>query len=282
MTVAYWIAKYVEDPFRNEPRNVGVIVRSGDTAVARFVGERETGTIDRRLLGQRFQYPEIYLQWVTYWRNRIETGTLEDAVKAASSNYYLVYGGEVTDTASDSVDTVCAFLYTLLVSDEPIMAAFEVAAEADETKGLSSEISRSFTELNLLGDSPKLGVPHPIKRDETVRGKHVSHRPSFSQKNGALYVYEAIDLTFKRPKLIRERAGWMAYMYNDIKEAEGDAKAYSIYRPNKDDAGGIVEEAKKILSGASVLVNWSDDKDRRAFLDERRRVAESVQLPRAD
>jgi len=31
------------------------------------------------------------------------------------------------------------------------------------------------------------------------------------------------------------------------KIAECDARAYSIYRPNQDDVGDVVEEAKKIL-----------------------------------
>jgi hypothetical protein len=54
MTVRYWIARNVEDQFRNEPRNVGIIVRERDAIAARFVGEKESGAIDRRLLGGDF------------------------------------------------------------------------------------------------------------------------------------------------------------------------------------------------------------------------------------
>jgi hypothetical protein len=115
MKVLYWIAKNVEDPFRNEPRNVGVIVRSGKAVAARFVGERENGAIDRRLLGQRFQYPDIYLQWLGYWREEIRHGRIDTIVKATSPNYYVVEAGEVSDTGADSIEAVCSFLYTLLV-----------------------------------------------------------------------------------------------------------------------------------------------------------------------
>jgi hypothetical protein len=101
--------------------------------------------------------------------------------------------------------------------------------------------------------------------------------PSFSQRNGGLYIYEAIDFTAKRPKLIRERAGWMAYMYTDIKQAEQNAKTYSIYRPNQENAAEIVEYAKKMLGGESTLVNWLDDNERKTFLNERQRVAEALQ-----
>lgn len=276
MTVRYWIAKNVENPFRNEPRNVGVIASSGTTMAARFVGERESGAVDRRLLGQRFQYPDIYLQWVEFWREEINHGRIDTIMRSVTVNYYVVEGGEVSDTGSDSVEAVCSFLYTLLISDEPVMAAFELAVESDETRGLDSEISHAFAGLNILADVAKFEARHPIKRDEAIKGKHVTHRPSFSQRNGALYVYEAIDFTGKRQKLIRERAGWMAYMYTDIKQAEQGARAYSIYRPNQEDGGEAVEYAKSMLDGESTLVNWSDDNDRNRFLNDRQRVAESI------
>jgi hypothetical protein len=272
----YWIAKNVEDQFRNEPRNVGVIVRHQDVVVARFVGEKESAAIDRRLLGQRFRYPDVYLQWISYWREEIDAGRMNSILKATTPNYYVVEGGEVSETGADSVEAVCSFLYTLLVSEAPVLQAFELAEEEDETRGLGSEISEAFRHLSILSDAAQLIARHPIKRDQAVRGKHVTHKPSFSQKNGHLYVYEAIDFTMKRPKVIRERAGWMAYMYTDIKQAEQDAETYSIYRPNQEGPGEIVEYAKNMLGGESKLVNWADDNERKRFLNDRQRVAETI------
>jgi hypothetical protein len=276
MTVRYWIAKNVEDPLRNETRNVGVIASDGRSLAARFVGERGTGELDRRLLGQRFRHPDVYLQWLAYWRKEIDQGYLEAVLRATTANYFVTEGGETTDTDSDSVETVCAFLYSLLVSENPVMQAFELAEEEDETRGLDSEISHALSDLNILSNVPKLDARHPVRRHEPVRGKRVVHKPSFSQKNGRLYVYEAIDLTMKRPKTIRERAGWMAYMYTDIKQEEQSAETYSIFRANPDDGGEAVEYAKKMLSGESTLVNWSNDNERKRFLTDRQRVATSL------
>jgi hypothetical protein len=156
------------------------------------------------------------------------------------------------------------------------MEAFELGEEEDLTRGLDSEISHALTELNLLADSPKFGVRHPVRREQPVRGKHVVHKPSFSQKNGRLYVYEAIDFTMKRPKIVRERAGWMAYMYADIKQEDETAETFSIFRPNSDDGGETVDYAKKMLGGESTLVNWGDDNERKRFLNDRQRVATSL------
>ena len=276
MTVQYWIAKNIEDAFRNEPRNVGVIARAGKNVAARFMGEKESGSVDRRLLGQRFVHPEVYLQWIAYWRGEIDAGQLENILKTGSSNYYVVSGGEVSDTGNDSIEEVCSFLYTLLVSEAPAMVAFDLAVEEDETRGLGSEISEAFSEIKILNDAPELVVRHPVLRDQSIKGRHVTHKPSFSQKNGHLYIYEAIDFTMKRPKIIRERAGWMAYMYTDIKQAERNAETFSIFRPSQEDAGETVEYAKKMLGGESTLINWADDNQRKRFLNERQRVAETL------
>jgi hypothetical protein len=273
MSVHYWIARNVEDPFRNETRNVGVIARDARGFAARFVGERDSGELDRRLLGQRFQHPDVYLQWLAYWRNEISHSRMDAIVKAATPNYFVVKGGEITDTGPDTVEAVCAFLYSLLISDAPVMQAFELAEEEDVTRGLGSEISRALTELDILSDTARLTVRHPVARDAPINGKHVVHRPSFSQKNGVLYVYEAIDFTMKRSKLIRERAGWMAYMYTDIRQEDQSAETYSIFRPNEEDGGDTIEYAKKMLGGESRLVNWADDNERKQFLNERRRLA---------
>jgi hypothetical protein len=273
MAMQYWIAKNVEDPFRNETRNVGVIVRDARGVVARFVGERDAGEVDRRLLGQRFRHPEVYLQWLTYWRQELASGHLDAIVRAKSPNYFVAEGGEITDTGPDTIEAVCSFLYSLLISDGPVMQAFELMEEEDTTRGLGSEISHALAELDILGNIPKLGVRHPIKREAPIHGKHVIHKPSFSQVNGHLYVYEAIDFTMKRPKIIRERAGWMAYMYADIKEEVASARAYSIFRPSQEEGGEVVEYARTILRGESTLVNWTDENERKQFLNERQRLA---------
>jgi hypothetical protein len=276
MSVQYWVAKNVEDPIRNETRNIGVIARHGESIAARFMGERDTGELDRRLLGQRLRYPDVYLQWLEYWRGEIDRGCLSTILDVVTPNYFIVKGGEITDTNTDPVEAVCAFLYSLLISDASVMQAFELAEEEDETRGLGSEISRALNELDILSDTAKFGIRHPVKREQPIRGKHVVHKPSFSQKNGRLYIYEAIDLTMRRQKIIRERAGWMAYMYSDIKQQEATTETYSIFRPSPDTGGEAVEYAKKVLGGESVLVNWANDNDRKSFLNERQRLATAL------
>jgi hypothetical protein len=114
MVARYWIAQHVEDLFRNEPRNVGVFVRVGSSVAARFFGEVEGGGIDGRKL-KSLPYPDVYRQWVEYWRDQVASGR-EKFEQVSGSHYWVVEGGAVSDIDRDSADEVAAYLYSLLVS----------------------------------------------------------------------------------------------------------------------------------------------------------------------
>jgi len=275
MAARYWVAKYVEDPFRNEPRNVGIIVATGDEWAARFAGEREDGTIDGRRL-QSFKYADVYKQWLLYWREQIDVENIDEIVGAATPNYYVLRGGEVSDTGSDSAESVCAFLYGLLVSDIPVLEAFELSKQEDTERDLWQDVDVAFREWDILADQPNLTIRHPIRRNHRIRGAHATHEPSFSQMNGALYLFETIDFNSHKPKLLKERAGFVAYMFSDIRGTHRDLGAYSIIRPKVGDEGEAVEYARTVLQGESTLINWSDKSQQNQFLATRRTVADSL------
>lgn len=281
MSAKYWVAKYVEDVFRDEPKNVGIIVSTSDGLAARFAGERDDLTMDRRRLGQRFKFADVYLQWVDFWREQVNSGRVDEIMLSATPNYFVIPAGEVSDTGDDGADVICNFLFSLLVSDASVMEAFEGITESDAERELSQDVSATFTEWEILADGPTLQFRNPIRKKQHVQGGHAVHQPSFSQRNGKLYLYEAIDFNAKRPKLLRERAGFMAYMFTDIRQALGDTvDAYSLIRPSvESNTGEAVEFANSVLCGESRIINWADVNERYLFLQERRRIAESLDVP---
>lgn len=92
MKAQYWIAQYIDDLFRNEPRNIGIIARVGDQIAAQFVGESESGEIDGRKL-KLFKYPEVYREWLQYWRRMINRGSLDKLFRESKSNFRVNEGG---------------------------------------------------------------------------------------------------------------------------------------------------------------------------------------------
>ena len=96
MSVQILVAKYVDDIRRWEPRNVGLLVRHGDTYAGRFVGEREDGTVDGRKLRWN-EDSEIYRDWIRFWRGALSAGEsgVAEALRLSVDNYLLVDAGEV-------------------------------------------------------------------------------------------------------------------------------------------------------------------------------------------
>jgi hypothetical protein len=68
----------------------------------------------------------------------------------------------------------------------------------------------------------------------------------------------------------------MAYMFSDIRRENSNLEAFSIIRPAPDDGGEATEYARAVLGGDSQLVDWRDDAQRKRFLNERQRIAETI------
>jgi hypothetical protein len=118
MTTRVLVAKYIRDPRRWEPLNVGVVVVRGDEVHARFIGEREDGTIDRRSTRFVVGDTEVFSEWVRYWRRAIAdgAGAAAEILEHKTPNYWVADQGEVwLDTEGMSVDELARRYFADLV-----------------------------------------------------------------------------------------------------------------------------------------------------------------------
>ena len=274
MSATYWVAKHVPDPFRGEPRNVGVIVSSKGRTASRFIGEKDDGHIDGRV-AKAFAYPDVYRQWVTYWKGQLSRGEIATIEKAATAHFYIQAGGEVSDVGSDTSEQVCQFLFSLLVSNSTIIDTFkddDQETDIAQKPKLFDEIEDAFADRHILANGALASVRHPVLTGYEVRGTNTVHRPAFVQKNGKLFVYEVIDFTQRR--YIKERSGFVAYMFSDIRDADSALDAYTLVKFSDDMALGEARiYARDMLTAESTVVNWADANERRAFLDLREGIA---------
>jgi hypothetical protein len=113
----YWIAQYIVDLFRNEPKNIGVFIELNGNTFAKFLGETESGDIDgRRLRG--FNSPDVYRQWIDYWRESIVSGITENLVESSGSHFRVIEGGEIDGYDNESIEQISNSMYTMLVSED--------------------------------------------------------------------------------------------------------------------------------------------------------------------
>jgi len=278
MNAQYWVAQYIPDLFRNEPRNIGVIAQVGSEAVARFVGETPDLQVDGRKT-RAFPYPDVYRQWVAYWRSRLSAGKPDSLKEDSGHHYRIVEGGLATDIGYDSPEDVVAYLYALLVAEGGFREATQTEENTEDTidrAALQTDIETAFQNAHILADSGDLLVQHPIRRGVKLAGTgELAHAPAFVQRNGQLFVMESVDFRPKQAQRSRDHAGWSAYMFKDLRSVQQDIETIAIVRMREEDLRNeIIENGYTLIKKeASSIVHWLDAEERRDFLEERTRVA---------
>jgi hypothetical protein len=281
------IAQYVEDVLRCEGQNVGIIARRGSEISAQFAGERGSGEFDNRVL-RRFAAPDVYKQWVTYWRALMadaEHDAFETIYESQRPNFPILRGGFVGDTDDDRLEMVINYLYPLLVGEGGYREALGINVEgADSAASLDKEMEEAFDGANILARDragnvvlPPL-VRHPVQRRPKLRGESAAaYRPSYSQDNGRLYVMEPVDFALQGKERARDHAGYAAFMFEDLRRGEIGERLEAIALVSvspTDESESLVKDGLAMLrSRTSHVVNWLDPKQRVAFLQERQRIA---------
>lgn len=273
MSVRYWIIQHIPDVIRQERCNVGVLATNGVEHELRFWGERAPGELDRRKL-RNHPAPRTYQQWVTFWREELaETDDPRALLHHVGANYTIVEGGEVTDTADDPLTQITAHLFQLLVDAQGIRGVLD-DHDVETTQRLQDALKNTFSNAGLLGGAAAAQIRHPILEAAAITGNVTTHHPTFSQRNGHLYIMEPIDLS--RPRALHHahtRSGFAAYMFSDIRRCEHDVEAIAIVQLDQTLRDPRVEEAHELLAAEARVVNWSDARARQAFLEERIAIA---------
>jgi hypothetical protein len=282
MAVNYWIAQYMGDLFRREPRNVGVFVEEDGVAAARFLGIGDNGQIDGRKLKGRVEYIDVYKQWVEFWTKEIQHTSVPEVLEMSGPHYQVVEGG-VVDDASGELAGVAEYLYSLLVSERATRDTY-IADEEGPAVALINELIDAFKADNILAAGGAVPVvPHPVRRSVVVSGpRNVEYKPAFTQENGRLYLMETIDFTTTKKKTARDFAGWTAYQFRDVKAfTQRDTEPIAIVKVMEQD----IAEEEDVRNGMAVLrnearvVNWLDVTQKQTFLEERGVVARSHHGP---
>lgn len=282
----FLIAQHVPDLFRREPRNIGVLVEKEGDRAARFVGESDPNEFDGRRL-RSLPHAGVYRQWVSFWREMLEQGEpFESMIQSNGSHYRLLDGGSVSDTQDDSAGEIADYLHSLLVSDGGFAAAissddFSLGERA--RRRFAEELEVELESRNLLAstdDSEIAYVRHPVRKSVSIKGsKGLSHTASFAQENGRLYVMECIDFERGRSSSLKDHAGWIAFMFNDIKAAreKQSTETISLVRGLDDNEQPLLRYASELLlAGSDRVLDWDDAATRDQFLDEREAIASSA------
>lgn len=282
VTADYFIVQIIEDLFRREPRNIGVLVRKEGRISARFVGQvTEDGGIDKRQV--RFlSNADVYVQWVDHWKNMIGSGqTIDAIIKNTYGNYSVVPAGIVSDTDSDSPDAIAGYLFSLLVSKDGLIEALGDQEELPESASakLKNLLAEEFEKAEIISTaSSRAFVPHPVEKDPIIYGRSTSHTAAYAQNNGEHVVMETVDFTTPRKAYAKDHAGWAAFMFSDIRAAHRKIKPVAIIRARTSDVDDpkVKYGMSMLAKTATSVVNWAIEAERDQFIRDRIKAAQHI------
>ncbi len=185
MKVEWAVVKYVADLERNEPQNVGLVLRCGEDVHAKFVGEREDGGIN----GTKARFAdslENYKAWYQYWRHKIEkaeTGDVLDELLegAKSGNYLLERAGELV-LGADEVEPE-----RMLV--EKFHRLVTAPDESSEVGRVRAAVVEAFRKIG-INEAVREGREHDIETDE---GTPDVVKYDYEYQNGELHLMNVVN-----------------------------------------------------------------------------------------
>lgn len=207
MTTRIYAVKYIGDPRRWEPRNIGVFVVNGERGVVRCVGMTGTDTVDRRGIRWTVRDTEAYAEWVKYWVRTIDRGEsgAEEAVKVQPPQFLVAEVGTTWfgDSSAQPEDLAERYFAELVgeLHDQ------EVAPGLRERVEILLEVTGSSRQHGFRRDVPVqsfgLAYEETLKFQYGWRNGHltVAKRVDLSQSvlvNDALWSFEHLPADIRR------------------------------------------------------------------------------------
>jgi hypothetical protein len=286
-TAEYFLAQFVSEPFRREPRNVGVIVlKDGDTA-SRFVGEHaptrtlsdDSADWDPSTL-RVFPNVNAYRLWVDSWRRKIIRSSVREALASGNDQFHLIEGGEVAATGSDSSIKICNYLFEALVSSRGLGAAIDQLNDTTAPK-LGNAVLASIRDLGIMSSrSNRINVPNPIFRNRDLVGASSSHRVSMYQESGdRRWAMETVDFSLEKRSSGIRRATYVSCEFDDLLSGTNGDNLYPITiirKSNESKDDDEINWVLKLLRKQSQVFDWGNLAEKRRFLSEREEIARAA------
>ena len=264
--VEYFICQYSADPFRREPRNVGVIAHRDGKLAYRFVGETSTG-IDRRRI--RWIHDEdAYEQWVHFWTKAVTKPDWKSKlISSGKRNYFVIDGGLLAGSENDEMEKVVDYLFTVLVERDGLDPLIEEDDRPHSSKEFKAEVQNLFRANGLMANQKGAGRS-PIYADRDLFGKKTPHRFAFVQSNGIKRPMEVFDFESSQTKHIIHHAGWARTAFEDVLDYEPTADPFALIRPPESlQKRDTFDHAAAMLRGCCTIIDVTNTRARESFIE---------------
>lgn len=215
--------------------------------------------------------------WLRHWQQSLKDDDWENRIlKKSKPTYQFIAGGEVTDSGSDSAEEIANYLFSMLVSGGGLSEALGAEEEDKDIAEIKSSIKSEFKRLKIMRSVASSDMKHPIFEDRDLRGTTEWHRVTFLQeKQNESWVFEPLELNARFKQHARERAGYLAYLFGDLRKTTSKkVNTQAILRVSEEAREEKhVKYAINTVKNNADIIDWNVESQRRQLLNQCEGVA---------
>jgi len=246
----YAIARYVPDPVRNEPRNIGIVLFDENLEDYRVQFTTNFKSKLGHLLWDSDR--ELIAEYVKYFQ-QLAPSTKESILSTLSQATGKFQFSDVRAVVATNADAEFNFLYATFVEDSVIHQV--------RKHRLKTTLKEAFAERHLLGVN-KLEVNREIQVGD------LTFKFDFTFENGKLHTIEAVDLSVQTPAERKAQTYESALKFEKIIHDRGANKVNPITVIQKPKILDIQsKELLKVLENTSTVYNLSNGQREKFFSD---------------
>jgi hypothetical protein len=196
-----YLIQHVDDPRRQEPRNIGVIVVSSDQVAYQIVDpDEQTFSKRYRRAAEVIVEDETYPAWLAYWQRALERGRdgLDEIVDRQKPSFPIVLAGELMGDIRDDVITLADRYFDELVL--PLPESPSAASEGPVQKVLRDSGVISSRHFHRNYALPSTGLPIQISvpfsyawvNGHTAVADQLLYRTGDSRLTASLWKFEHV------------------------------------------------------------------------------------------
>jgi hypothetical protein len=279
----YTVAKYLPDPVRNEPRNIGVIVQCRDfeyvnckyfTNLQARLGSTATKSDIKIIKAYVEEFSENFNPFAkfpstkSFLAGRPDEFLKEDYLSnLAKEGLGKIQFSEPRGCLTDDPEKELEYLFKTFVAEE-------IAKEKEAVKHsrLKTEVKQEFKKNKLLVLPKERDKKKGFEMDTKIPGgrSKVEHLLDFVFRNEKIYLVETVDF---RKKDWASETFEAAVKFDDLKHGLGDKiDPYSIVALPGNDG---VEDYLKILASYSNVYHYTTEKEKKEFIYEMKELVAS-------
>jgi len=268
----FFVAKYVPDLRRMEPRNMGVVVWQNGEVAARFLAERRDvpGEVDGRSVPAFVTSVSAYKQWVKFWRDELaqpqvvptdgtasvpktSTDYLGALANMSRANFHLIEAGMLLDQPQDDLPTIADNLFGTLV-EEP------TASEESRDPSLE-DLCQQLLEDTRLTSLPYFRKNYAVTYDLPKSSETLEF--TYAYGNGTpSRLYQQLPLPKKRNRKSLSRnvhhVAWMFEKVIQTKVISPDQGGVLVYPTEEQSSDPDVRKSLSMLGSITRVLNLQE------------------------